>query len=363
MKAPAGEASATLLEAPPDPPVVSSFEFWPGWFFYLPVVLQWIALGVRYGDFSLPTAANPTIETGGLCGESKTSIMDQVDATERGTLAPYFRLSAPDLDQAERDMDAHGLKYPVVVKPDVGCNGTGVRLVRDRASLSEYLAAFPKGPALMVQRLATEPGEAGVFYIRRPDEIIGRVTSLTLKHAPHIVGDGRSTIRDLVLADSRMGLVPQLYLPRLGDRQHAVLARGEPFQPVFVGNHCKGSVFTDGHEHITPALVRRIAAIAAAIPEFHFGRFDVRYESLPALRRGEGFTIIEINGVGSEATHVWDARTSLWRAWADELAHFGATFAIGAANRRRGFRSSGLRAMYSAWRRQRALMASYPAHD
>ena len=359
MKATAGLLGAAAAE----PPVVSSFEFWPGWLFYLPIVLQWIALGIRHGDLSLPTAANPAIETGGLCGESKTAILDQVGIAQRAALAPYVRLSTADIGLAEREMAARGLRYPVVVKPDIGCNGTGVRLALDRAELAAYLADFPAGPAVMVQRFAASPGEAGIFYVRAPGEAVGRVTSLTLKHAPSVTGDGRSTIRDLILADTRMGRVPELYLPRLGERQHDTLKRGENFQPVFVGNHCKGSVFHDGREHITPALTRRIQAIADAIPEFHFGRFDVRYDSLAALRRGEAFTIIEINGVGSEATHVWDARTSLWRAWADELAHFGAAFAIGAANRRRGFRSSGLIAMFRAWRRQTALMASYPANN
>ncbi len=357
------KASATLSGTPTDPPIVSSFEFWPGWFFYLPVVLQWIALGIRYGDFSLPTAANPNIETGGLCGESKTSILDQVGPGQRGALASYFCLPAPDIEQVERGMEDHSLSYPAVVKPDVGCNGTGVRLVHARAEMIAYLAEFPADTAVMVQRLATAPGEAGIFYIRSPGETQGRITSLTLKFAPSILGDGRSTIRQLILADSRMSQVPDLYLPRLGERQHDILKRGEAFQPVFVGNHCKGSVFQDGHEHITPLLTRRIEALADAIPEFHFGRFDVRYETLASLRRGEGFTVIEINGVGSEATHVWDARTSLWRAWADELAHFGAAFTIGAANRRRGFRSSGIVAMFRAWRRQRALMASYPINN
>ncbi|MFT9216834.1 MAG: D-alanine--D-alanine ligase, partial [Acetobacter malorum] len=55
---------------------LSSFEFWPGWAFYTPVVIYWILLGIRYGDFSTPTAANPRIETGGLCGESKSGILD-----------------------------------------------------------------------------------------------------------------------------------------------------------------------------------------------------------------------------------------------------------------------------------------------
>ena len=56
---------ARLRERP-----VSYFEFWPGWLFYSPVVAQWIALGLRHGDMSLPTAANPRITGGGLCGES-----------------------------------------------------------------------------------------------------------------------------------------------------------------------------------------------------------------------------------------------------------------------------------------------------
>ena len=54
----------------PDRPL-SFFEFWPDWLFYGPVAAHWIALGIRYGDFSLPTAANPTMTAGGLCGESK----------------------------------------------------------------------------------------------------------------------------------------------------------------------------------------------------------------------------------------------------------------------------------------------------
>ena len=60
--------------APNDHPL-SFFEFWPGWLFYTPVVIHWLILGLRYGDFSLPTAANPRITTGGLCGESKLSIL------------------------------------------------------------------------------------------------------------------------------------------------------------------------------------------------------------------------------------------------------------------------------------------------
>jgi hypothetical protein len=103
--------------------------------------------------------------------------------------------------------------------------------------------------------------------------------------------------------------------------------------------------------------------IARSMPNFYFGRIDIRFESLPALLRGEGFRIIEINGTGSEATHIWDPTTSLREAWRAQFFHYGAAFRIGAANRARGVRTSGIRSMYRLWRRQKRLMAAYPMND
>ena len=357
------KAASLPLRAAPEAGPVSLFEFWPDWLFYTPIVAQWLLLGLRYGDFSLPTAANPRLELGGLCGESKSAILDLVAPAERHVLAEYACLPAGDVAAAERAMQETGLAYPVIAKPDIGCNGTGVRLVADRDGLARYLAEFPPGVGLVLQRFVADEGEAGIFYIRRPGESAGRITSLTLKHAPHVTGDGRSTLEALVRADPRAGRVPDLYLRALGPRRARVPAAGERVRLVLVGNHCKGSIFLDGRDNITPALTQRIEALARAVPEFNFGRFDVRFASLAALRRGEGFTIIEINGVGSEATHVWDARARLLPSWADQLAHYRAAFAIGAAERARGNRPSGVAAMYRHWRKQRALMASYPAHD
>lgn len=342
---------------------VSHFEFWPGWLFYTPIVAQWVLLGLRYGDFSLPTAANPRIEVGGLCGESKSAILDQIAPAQRDLVAPYVCLPATDAAAAEAAMASAGLTWPVIAKPDIGCNGTGVRLLADRAALERYLREYPPGAPLVLQHFVTDEGEAGIFYVRHPDEAQGRITSLTFKQPPVVVGDGRSTLEALVLADPRAGLIPEMYLPRLGARRSDVPAAGERVRLVLVGNHCKGSIFHDGSGEITAALTRRIDAFLRALPDFHFGRIDVRFASVAALRRGEGFTVIEINGVGSEATHVWDARARLLDAWVDQLRHYRLAFAIGRAMRARGHRPSGIRAMYRHFRLQRRLMASYPAYD
>lgn len=347
---------------------LSPFEFWPGWLFYAPVIAQWIALGLRYGDMSLPTAANPKIETGGLCGESKGDIFALAGKRAAAAIAPWCRFDhvAPadrSLARAEAAVAQAGLAYPLILKPDVGCNGAGVRLLADRAALAAALPDYPAGVCLMLQQFVPWEGEAGLFYVRLPGEARGRITSLTLKEAPCVVGDGRSTLRALVLADPRAGQVPHLYLPRLTGRLDTVPASGERVRLVLAGNHCRGSIFRNGTPEITPALTTRLEAIVRDFPEFHFGRFDVRFRSLSALRRGEDFAIIEVNGAGSEPTHIWDARTTLREAWVDQFAHYRAAWEIGRANRGRGHRPSGLRAMYRAWRLQRRLMASYPIND
>lgn len=349
--------------------VTSFFEFWPGWIAYTPIVLQWIGLGIRYRNPILATAANPGIEAGGLCGESKQSILDQISGAAREWIAPYTVATtgafseSNDLAVAEGAMQAAGLDFPVVVKPDIGCNGTGVCLVDNRADLASYLAAFPRLTRYMLQELIPYEGEAGVFYIRRPDEECGRITSLTLKASPVVVGDGRSNLRDLVMADPRCAQVPHLYLPRLAGRLHEVPAAGERVKLVFVGNHCKGSTFKNGAKLVTAALTARIEAIARSIPNFHFGRFDIRYDTAAGLMVGEGFRIIEVNGVGSEATHIWDPQTTLREAYAAQFYHYGAAFRIAAANRALGYKPTGFFKLLALWRNQKRLMAAYPVND
>jgi hypothetical protein len=356
-----GEAASADAETP----AISRLEFLPGWLVYGPVIAQWLALGAWHRDLSLPTAANPLISTGGLCGERKSAILDLTGPAARRWVAPWTTLVTGhnDVSRASRAMLDAGVALPVVVKPDIGCNGTGVRLVRDVAALAEALAAFPRDVTLVLQAFVDLPGEAGIFYIRHPDEVTGRITSLTLKRPPSVVGDGVSTVRALINADPRHRRLLGLYGARLGARLAEIPAAGARVQLVFAGNHCKGSIFTDGAEEITAALTARMDAIAKDIPQFYFGRLDVRFGSLAALRRGEDFSIIEINGVGSEATHIWDPATRLSAIWADQLRHYGAAWTIAAALRKRGTRPSGLRAMWRDWRAQIRLMASYPVND
>lgn len=344
---------------------LSWFEFLPGWIFYLPMWLWIAALAIRHRGVRLPLVANPGIPAGGLVGESKLAALAALDGPERGAVARWTGLArlgsaAVQIAEAERAMALAGFSYPAVAKPDLGCRGAGVRPVRDATELAAYLEGFPEGEALVLQQLVEASGEAGVFYVRAPGAAQGRIVSLTLKYFPEVRGDGRSTIEALIRRDPRAGRLAHLYLPRFAGRLGEVPRFGERIRLVFAGNHCRGAIFRDGGAHVTEALERRFDAIADSIRGFHFGRFDVRFDDFAEFRRGRGFAIVEFNGAGAEATHIWDGRARLRDAWASLARQYAALFAIGAANRRLGHRPESLFALLVRWRREKRAVRRYP---
>src|SRR5262249_31091178 len=88
----------------------------------------------------------------------------------------------------------------------------------------------------------------------------------------------------------------------------------------------------------TPALKERFDAIARGFPGFYFGRFDVRvHGGLDEFRAGRGFKIIELNGVTSEATHIYHPGTPLTVAYRVLMRQWRIAFEIGAQNQAQGF--------------------------
>jgi hypothetical protein len=352
-----------LADAPP----LSRFEFWPAWRFYAPIWVWAVLLSIRHRGVRLPLLANPGLPAGGLVGEVKSQVLDLVGPAERRWVAPYIsllRLGSPAVEQARAALArarANGLDLPLVAKPELGCRGVGVRPIRSEAELAAYVAAFPFGERYLLQTLVDVEGEAGVFYLREPGEARGRVVSLTLKYFPHVHGDGVSTLEQLIHADPRAGQVPHLYLDRHRERLSEVLPAGGAFRLAFAGSHSRGAIFRDGTALVTPALEARFDEIARSIPEFWFGRFDVRFADIEAFRRGEGFTIVELNGAGAESTHIWDSRMRLRDAYATLFRQYAALWRIGARNRRRGFRPEGWRAFLARRRREREATGRYPA--
>jgi hypothetical protein len=235
-----------------------------------------------------------------------------------------------------------------VLKPDAGERGTGVRKIHDFVDLEKYLLAYPG--LVIVQPYHAGPFEAGVFYYRIPGEARGRIFSVTDKVFPAVTGDGRSTLAELIWSHPRYRMQAETFLTRHAADAERVLAKGERLSLTMSGNHCQGTLFRDGSHLIAPALEAAFDALAKRFDGFFVGRFDVRYSDPAEFRAGRGFAIVELNGVTSESTNLYDPSWPLWGAYRTLFRQWALLFRIGAANRARGHQPVTVRELFSLLR-------------
>ena len=348
---------------------VSYFEFWPMWLMYLPVAIQWLVLAIRNGSLTLPLIANPNIPVAGMVGVGKSKILAQAKGHCADAILPWIRhdKSAEPLRRQVALVLAtaadKNIVYPFVCKPDLGCRGSGVKRVSNDAQLHDYLYAYPTGTGIIVQKLARWEPEAGVFYTRMPGAASGKINSLALKYSPYVVGDGNSTLRELIECDSRASQLRHLYHERHKVSLDTVIQRGSKLRLVFSISHCRGAIFRNGAQYITPQLSERINELMLELPEFYYGRLDIKFRDTDSLMRGEDIEIIEINAASSESLHIWDRNATLLDAIRALLWQYRTLFRIGRANRARGFKPPAIREVLRRWKAERRLARFYPMAD
>lgn len=311
------------------------WEFWPTWFFYLPL-LPWLGyLSVRYRGVLTWTAANPGIPQGGIVGESKHAILAQLP---QAWVIPSFLIppgaAGARFAQARQAIADRGWTFPLILKPDAAQRGAGVKRAHDLVDVEKYVQGQPA--AILVQPYHPGPFEAGIFYYRLPGEAQGHIFSITDKVFPVLHGDGRSTVEELIWQHPRYRMQARTFLTRHAAERNRVLAIDEPFPLALAGNHCQGTMFRDGTHLLTPDLERAVDTLAQQFSGFYVGRFDVRYHDAAAFRAGHDLAIVELNGATSEATNLYDPSWSLFAAYGTLFRQWSLLYRIGAANRTRG---------------------------
>jgi membrane protein DedA with SNARE-associated domain len=309
------------------------FEFWPAWFAYAPIIPYYIYLSIRYGSVFQPFYANPQILNGGLIGEEKWDFQRRLDPTDSATLRTIKIPKGTSPEEIKELLRKNDFHFPFILKPNVGQRGFAVRIIKNEALLDEYLhsAKFE----FLAQEKSRYLREAGLFYIRFPGDEKGNIISITDKDFPFVVGDGHTKLGELILRDKRARMIATMYFPRLRSRLDEVIRQGEKVFLTECGNHSQGAMFIDGQYMKTEALRLKIESLAQRIPNFYFGRFDIRYESPEKLMTGENFEIVEINGAGADITHIYDPRTPVLTAYRVMFMQWALLFKIGREARRR----------------------------
>ncbi|MEO1008581.1 MAG: alpha/beta fold hydrolase [Planctomycetota bacterium] len=335
-------------------------EFWPTWLNHVLLAPTYIRQYIRYGHPVLFTAANPGIPgAGGFVGERKSLIVRDLEAAGAPVLPVELIPAGGDADARVRYAERAIAErpelggYPIVCKPDVGERGLAVRVCDDAAELRAHIEGVPA--AIILQRFDPAPHEIGLFWVRqtppgRPDAggLEGEIFAITRKVFPRIEGDGVHTLRELVLDDDRFRVQEPVFARRFGRAIDLVPPRGEVVRLGLAGNHSMGCRFEDAAELITDALTHAIDRVCRQYPDadgtpggLDIGRFDIRYADEESLMRGEGFSIVELNGSSAEATNVYDPRRTWWWAINVMSRQWAHAYRLGAMRRELGVRPVG----------------------
>jgi hypothetical protein len=308
------------------------WEYWNFHVIYLPIYPVFIFLCLRARSFFFYAAANPGIRNGGFLGESKKEIYKLVPAV----LQPktIFFTNGTDPARVLELLLREDFHFPMIGKPDIGGRGIGIKKLENSVALMTYVSVARFD--FHIQEFISYENEAGIFYYRFPGEIEGNISGFVHKEFLKIRGDGRQHVRDLMKTNPRALLqLQQLEIiePEMLDM---IIPEGEVFTVSPYGNHARGALFLDYSKAVKPALIKAIDEVCRQIPEFYFGRLDIRYESLELLELGKSFSIIEVNGSGSEPTHIYDPSHSIIFAWKEIIRHWQILFKISRANHRLG---------------------------
>jgi hypothetical protein len=313
---------------------IREWEYWPFHWLYGPIYLIFIGYVVRSGFRFFFSASNPTIKNGGFVLESKKAVYDILP---EGTYPPtlYFEPGVA-VNSLVQEIQHAALPYPLVLKPDIGGRGRAVVIIRHQDELNYYVPKYDM--PFLVQPWVHYKEEVGIFYVKNPGEKEGKITGIVGKAFGSVTGDGSSTIQQLILADERLKLYMESLAEQLAGKLHDVLPAGKKEMLVPFGNHARGTAFFNWSHMADDRLNKWANDLVARIDGFYFGRLDIRYDDWEALLNDNAYSIIELNGAGSEPTHIYDPSQSVLYAWGEIIRHWHLLWKISHANKKLGHR-------------------------
>lgn len=311
---------------------VFNWEFWPFHVVYSPIYPVWLWYCLKARSFFFFAAANPRIKNGGFLMESKTDIYNLLPP-QHTPITLSFSADTPLREVLEKITEKR-IPYPLVVKPDIGMQGKAVIKVNSARELANTVGRYTVN--YIIQPFVEYPNELGIFYVRDPRKKSGKVTGIVEKEFLTIVGNGTSTMEELLCQNKRYILQVPTLRETLREEFYKIPQKGEICQLVPYGNHARGSLFLDSTGKNNPKIEGVIDKVCQAIPGFYYGRLDIRFTNFEDLENNRNWCIIELNGAGSEPTHIYDPRHSIIFAWKEIILHWRLLYQVSILNKQSG---------------------------
>ncbi len=295
--------------------LIKHFEFWHPRVFELPYYLYLLVAATLRGlSIKSLAKANYALDHGeiGIGSKYETQMaFDQAMFLPTDILDSELSM-VQKRERVTSFADKHG--YPIILKSDIGSVGKGVVKISEPQQVSSRLSQIEG--SYLVQKFTPWNVEYGVFYVRHGGR--AAISGINRKHFPTVIGDGEKDILTLAEAHPRYTDHWQTFLQYLDKTQ--IPASGESVQLSFIGSHTMGCKFTDDSEILTASLEASVFSIFKQQPGFNFGRLDVKAKDEQAFLAGN-FVVIEVNGVASLPTNMFDPDNSLLRAYQIFLRH------------------------------------------
>lgn len=295
-----------------------NWEYWPIYVVYFPLSFYYLFLAVRARSFFFFSASNPSIETGGMFFESKWNIFNIIP--KEYYPETIFIPENATIENTTKRLSESSIQYPFIAKPDRGERGWAVQKIENEQQLIRY--AEHNKIDFLIQAFSDLPIELSVFYYRHPKEVRGVVSSVTFKELLSVTGNGKDTLRSLIMIQPR-ALLQLAALEKLFTKSmNEVLPMDEKKILVPYGNHCRGAMFIDYNHIIDEQLSQTFDTISKRIDGFYYGRYDIKCKSIEDLKAGKNFTIVELNGAGAEPAHIYQPNYSFFKAQRDIFKHY-----------------------------------------
>lgn len=328
------------------------WEYWPFHVLYAPIYPIWFWYCLKARAVFFFNTANPLIENGGFLMESKKAIYDLIPTQYYPATFLFEKDTSPD--QVLETIRNGSLKYPLIAKPNIGMRGMSVKKIKDDSTLIAYIQESQVD--FLVQDYIPYENEVGIFFCKKPGETAGKITGIVGKEFLTVTGNGLHSVAELLASEKRYKLQLPVLQKSFPEIMLQIPAAGEKRLLVPYGNHARGSKFIDISGDADDALNKAINELCNQIPEFYFGRIDLRYKNWDALKKLQDFSIIELNGAGSEPTHIYDPKHSVFFAWKEIVRHWSILAEISILNHKR------LKMPYMSVSEGRAMLSANTAY-
>ncbi len=334
---------------------LTHWETWHHHAKYIPLLPAWIWYCIRSRSLWFFTSSNPTLTFGGMEGESKEEMYNQLPP---GTYPNSVYISPSDsLTGIKEKITLNKIKYPFAVKPNVGMMGFMFRKIESEEELIKYHAKIPVNYVL--QDLIEYPVEVSVFYYRLPNEKSGTISGFIKKEGPIVTGNGNSTLGELI--ENYPAIRFKQYEMKLRHKKKLdhILEKGEKFILSEALNRSQGGQIIPLEHEIDENLLHFFDNISHYSGHFYYGRYDIKCASVEDMKQGKNFSILEYNGSGSGTQQVYGNGNSLFKASQIILKHWKMLYQISRYNNEKGFKYwrfwDGLKFLRSAKRNLKML--------